>query len=369
MNPRATKGRNSPQLPVAIGLGPGIALAICLLAAANNAAGDEIQTTTHARYVSVRIEDVQTGKVVFRDVQGRTTDRALAEVATLSITGWEAFNRAEASLAAKQYRQAAREFDAVLRDVEQAGPDVGRPRHRRDLLLARLLLACDGEGRFDRAVDCYISLCRTWGAGAAGLEPRNVPAKESAFHAAAMERLATAIAEAGQTPPGEQLRLYQARLTNKPATQPATRPAAVRAAPKPARRPADRPEKADPRLAQVARWVETGEMERAAKVVDHALRTEPPEKLAAWYYWQGRCFEASAKDDDTRLRAALAYMRVPVHYANDPQCAESLYRAAMIHIQTGHADRAAGLLREALRHSPNDDLKRKCEAALSGATK
>ena len=79
----------------------------------------------------------------------------------------------------------------------------------------------------------------------------------------------------------------------------------------------------------------------------------------------GRCIEASAKDDTDRLRAALAYMRVPVHYPDDSRCAECLYRAAMIQTGTGRTDRAASLLREALRHSPNDDLKRRCEAALA----
>jgi tetratricopeptide (TPR) repeat protein len=346
------------------GLGPMLALGACL-AVVVVAAADEIHTTTHARYVSVRIEDVQNGKILFRDAQGRTMDRAVTEVGRLNVTGWEAFNRAETSLATGQYRQAAREFEAILRDVEQAGPDAGRPRHRRELVLVRLTAACDAEGRFDRAVDGYISLCKEWGTAVAGLEPRNVPAMESAFYTAAMAKLSAAVREAGQTPAGEQLRRYEAKLTNKPTTQPATQPPKTTHDAKTGHRPQGRSPEADVQLAEVARWVDAGDTDRAAPVIRKALDTRPPERLAPWYYWQGRCIEASAKDDEARLRAALAYMRVPVHYADAPQCAECLYRAAMIHIQTKHADRAAPLLREALRHSPTDEIKRKCEAALA----
>jgi len=342
-----------------------IALIACLLSA-SSAAADEIQTVTHARYVAVRIEDVKDGKIIFRDVQGRTAERAIADVRTLMITGWEAFNRAEASLAARQYRQAAREFEAILREVEQAGPDVGRPRHRRDLVLARFAAACDGEGRFDRAVEAYIALCKAWGAGAEGLEPKSIPPRESAFHAAATEALAAAVSEAGGTAAGDLLRRYRDRLSGKPATQSASRPAVVKPVVKPDPHRREGRRETDPRLAQVSRWIDAGQTDRAAKLIDAVLRSEPAERLAPWYYRLGRCLEVAAKNDEDRLRAALAYMRVPVHYPADALCAECLYRAAMIHIRIGRADRATGLLREALRHSPSADLKAQCEQALRG---
>ncbi|MGB9626676.1 MAG: tetratricopeptide repeat protein, partial [Phycisphaerae bacterium] len=193
---------------------------------------------------------------------------------------------------------------------------------------------------------------------------KNIPPGESAFHAAAIEALAAAISEAGGTAAGDLLRRYRERLAGKPATRPASRPAVVKPTVKPDPHRREGRRETDPRLAQVSRWIDAGQTDRAAKLIAAVLQAEPAERLAPWYYRQGRCLEVAAKNDEDRLRAALAYMRVPVHYPADPLCAECLYRAAMIHIRTGHADRATGLLREALRHSPSADLKAQCEQAL-----
>ncbi len=343
-----------------------VCLAVLFTADAG-AHADEIRTAIGARYASIRIEDVREGRLHFRDVQGRSLNRPVADVGRLEITGWEAFNRAEAFLAERQYRLAVREYEAVLKTVEQAGPDAGRPKHRRELVLARLIAACDGEGRFDRAVECYILLCRTWGADAAGLEPRNVPARESAFFVAAMSRLADAIAEAGRTPAGELLRAYEARLKSGPATQATTRPPVSAPLSRPDRPAPNRTTSADAEAeaVQVARWIDAGQFDRARARIDEALRAEPIDRLAPWYYWQGRCLEAAAKDDADRLRAALAYMRVVVHHPDHARCAECLYRTAMIHLRAGHAQRVPSLLNEALRRSPADEIRKKCEAAIA----
>ncbi len=364
---RARADKSPMAHRVDVGSGHRSLLLICwfpIVMFLGRAAADEIRTATGARYAAVRIEDVQEGRLHFRDVQGRVLNRSVADVGALEITGWEAFNRAEKLLADKQHRLAAREYEAILRTVEQAGPDVGRPRHRRELVLARLLAACDGEGRFDRAVECYILLCQAWGSSAAGLEPRNIPPKESAFHVTATMRLSAAVAEAGSTPAAEPLRRFAARLRGEPDTRPASRPVAAPPKPRAAARASPRRDDSDPRLARVARQVEAGEYEQALAHVSAAVSTEPLETLGAWYYWRGRCLEGLARDDAGRMEAALAYIRVAVHFPADARCAECLYRTAMILKQAGRADRSAALLREALERSPDDVLRRKCEAEL-----
>ena len=343
-------------------------VALVVLLAAPSVTGDEIRTAAGARYASVRLEDVQQGRLHFRDVQGRLLTRAITDLGTLSITGWEAFNRAEQLLAERQYRLAVRAYEAILRSVEQAGPDTGRPRHRRELVLARLLAACDGEGRFDRAVECFILLCAAWGEGAAGLEPRNVPARESAFHAAAVERLTAAIRDQPRAGAGELLRRYRDQLTATPTTQVVSRSATTSHA-KPAVRPSRDAGAADARLRQIAAWVETGRCEQARPAIEEALRSEPVDRLAPWYYWHGRCLEAAAQGDEAAFRAALAYMRVAVHYPEDAHVAECLYRAAAIHKQAGRSNRVAPLLAEALRRSPGEEIRRRCEALLQSTSR
>ena len=322
------------------------------------AAADEIRTTSQARYTAVRIEDVAEGKLFFRDVQGRVVNRPLADVAELTITGWEPFNRAEAALAQKQYRQAMRDYQALLDEIEPAGPGVGRPKRRRELVLARLLIACDAEGRFDKAVDCFIALCRAWGEAASPLAPRNVPSDQSSFHVIAVNNLNAALATAGEQASAAPLRRLHATLTGQPTTQPATEPRSSEAdAKEPSRRLTER-------LDRITKWFEAGRLDEAEAAVRTGLRGEPIEQHAVLYYWLGRCLEAGAKTTEQRLTTALLYMRVAIHYPEDSHAAECLYRTAMLHKQVNLADRVAPLLREALRRNPDAALRAQCEAAL-----
>jgi len=346
--------------------GPAFASALAALLIASPAArADEIRTAARARYASVRIEDVREGRLFFRDVQGRLLNRPLADVAGLHITGWEPFNRAEAALEAGQYRQAARELESLLRAVEQDDPPGARPRHRRQLLTARLLLACDGEGRFDRAVECWLALCREWTTGAAALAPKNVPPKESAFFATALGTLDAAMSEAGATPFGDVLREYRARLLAPPATQPVAKPTASNSpatAPAPVERSSSH---GDGRLRLVEDWVGQRRYDQALRMIAERLRTEPRERLAPWYYWHARCLDATATTDEASKDAALEYMRVVVLAPEDPLAAECLYRTAMIHRRLNLEARVRPLLEEALRRSPGPALRKRCEAELA----
>jgi len=339
-------------------------IVLCAVAWTGAAAfADEIRTS-RSKYPSIRIEDVGDGKLVFRDSQARVLTRSLADVTGLTITGWEAFNRAEASLEAGQYRQARRDYESLLRDVEKAGPDAGRPKHRRELVQARLLVAADREGHFDRAVECFIALCREWGDAAAGLEPRNTPTAESAFYSAAMRQLDAAIAEMGSSPGSGVLRRFRDRLTARAAGDPAV-PGASTSAPT---EPAPPTARGDARMDAMAGYIDKRQFDHAEAAIRDAFRREPPERLAPWYYWEGRRLEALAADRTERMRAAIAYMRVPVHYPDDPRCAECLYRTAMLHRTMGLEDRVATLLKEALTRNPDEELRRACESALAAAT-
>ncbi|MBN1491916.1 MAG: hypothetical protein JXA69_18535 [Phycisphaerae bacterium] len=322
------------------------------------AAADEIRTTSQARYAAVRIEDVAEGKLFFRDVQGRVVNRPLADVAELTITGWEPFNRAEAALAQKQYRQAMRDYQALLDETEPAGPGAGRPKHRRELVLARLLVACDAEGRFDRAVDCFIMLCNSWGEAAAPLVPRNVPSDQSSFHVIAVNNLNAALATSGERASAAPLRRLHATLTGQPTTQPT---AETRQSETDAERLSQR---LTERLDRITKWFEAGRLDEAEASVRTGLRGEAIEHHAVLYYWLGRCQEAGAKTNEAMLNAALAYMRVAIHYPDNRHAAECLYRTAMLHKQAGLPARIAPLLREALRRNPDAALRAQCEAAL-----
>lgn len=330
------------------------AISLALLAASTVIA-DEIVTTTRAKYASVRIEDIRDGALYFRDAQGRLLNRPLAEVQRITFVGWEAFNRGESALADRQYRKATREFEAALKSTEQNDPAEARPRHRRELLLVRLIASLDGEGEFDQAVRRYIELCGLWGATASGFEPRNIPGKQSALYSAAVETLKTTIDKAADGPSASLLQTYLKRIqSDTPTSAPDSQPVAV-----------VKPKETEILLRRVEEAVESGRIDAARKVIDHAMKNEPAAKLAPWRYWNGRCLEAGAQNNDDRLRAAEEYMRVVIHFPNDPHVAESLYRTAMIHKKLGYLNRVAPLLREALSHNPGDELKRRCEQALA----
>jgi hypothetical protein len=317
---------------------------------------DEVATTGGVRHRSVQVTAVEAGHLVCVDDAGGQAEIPLAEVRRITIGGWEAINRAELSVAGGRYGLGIRRYLSVLEAVEgRAAGDDDVPRGRRELVLARLLRAYDAEGRFEAAARCYVALCRAWGEGAVGVMPTHRPAAGSREHEAVTALLEDAARELGAGAAWAAVRAFREAMGGAPR---AGETAATQAA-----SPESETASAEP-FGRIEAMVEGGDAGDALTEIEAGLRAGDGAAWPAWLYWRGRALEAMARGDEGRLRAALAYMRVPIHFGDDSRAAECLFRAARLHAAAGLRERVEGLVREALEKKPTGRLRRDCERLL-----
>jgi hypothetical protein len=98
------------------------------------------------------------------------------------------------------------------------------------------------------------------------------------------------------------------------------------------------------------RLQEQGETTRVLLVLDAALAQCPDDVLADILLLKGETLYKAAGSRRGLLEAGSAFMRVPIHFPQDPRAARGLLWAARVHEELSAPRKAMALLRECLAH-------------------
>jgi len=356
-----------------------IGLAVSLLGGAGQLSADTVKLRDRPAFRNVTIADFRENLLVFRGVSGEVLRKPLAEVEWLAITECTHLTAAERVAATGNWNAALGAYDRAL-----AGPS--RP-WLRNLVLVRLLAACEPAGRFDRAIELYLELLHGQPKLAAGRRPArpgpvgsdtNGKARRVLESQLAQDHLSPAVAAAARSLLLEVL-IYEevsplpAQFAVPAVTEPASRPA-IRIGigilpPGPAAgAPDSRPSPVavlggDSLLIGAAeRCLAAGEPERAARLIGRGLPYVPRSERWPWRLLLGRCRIAAAE----YAEAAAGLLEVAETAPDRLVATTALYYAGVAHQRLGRKDVARRLYRELLnRDDTPASVKDRARVALA----
>lgn len=341
------------------GLMIGLAQLAWLAGGPGMAEADVVATADRRPAVDVRIVALQNGRLHYQLATGREVSRPIEEISYLQVTDWPLFNLAEKQQRDGQLRAAATSYERVLEDLarKQPGVDEASRLDRRLLARCRLAVVYDRQGQFDRAVATYLEVIEQMPEVSETLRPVNMPTAGSTFLEAARPMVEQAVKRHGQDQIAVSLARWLAEWPSN-ATQPsaATGPTTV-AASQPSAEAAAQAARKMIKLAQAA--VEAGRFDEALRRLEELGSLSPGVWLGEAYYWRGRAWLGLADGQTaevgtiSRRRAALAFMRVVVHFPRHPLAAECLYHAGEICIRCGQKEQANRLWSELVNLYPD----------------
>ncbi len=285
-------------------------------------------------YGDVKITNILDGRIAFTTTLGNSVDKDLASVVAMSIDDEPQFNQAEQDYAAGHFDRAVDEFDQTIQKTDK------------DWLKAYcqplMTAAANKAGRFDKAVEGYVSLVLNQPAIAAQYRPA-VPQSGSPYLDGAAAALAAAVETPGLTT--QQLATLLSLLLEVDRVRddiPAIDSVATRLAKvvgdsgNPTANFASLA-LADARLSEAAAALEQKNYDQAVATIDGSaeLFVDPRRQADALYILaQARDGQAGLKNDPDAWRdAAIAYMRVVANFkdtAGAGHVADSLLRTAAI---------------------------------------
>ncbi len=343
----------------------------CVLALSGGADvwADVIGAAGRPPVVDAKVEQLRDGQLVYR-LADREYTRPLEQVEYLQITGWQLFNLAEKQVRDGHTRQAINVYENVLKELQDpkqqaaaARAGVSAQLDRELLTRARLIRACDREGRFDRAVEIYLQVIDGPGGTAhLGLQPQRVPAAGSSFLATARIALEAAIRRHNADAIGTALSKW---LDTWPAAGGQVRTTTTAEADE---------QTSVPELQRVQALVQAKKYDDALAALE-AVRKEAGGALQAdLYYWRGRAHLGRGlglTDEAARTelrRAGLAFMRVVIHYPGYPRAAESLFLAGGVCRRLEEKAQATGLWMELIGRYPQTAWAEQARKELSTVT-
>ncbi|MFQ5490234.1 MAG: hypothetical protein ACE5GE_05885 [Phycisphaerae bacterium] len=308
--------------------------------------------------VNVTISGYQDGTLYARQPDGTIKAVQLADTSRLvvdTVGGLADFNEAERYFEQGQCPQAIARYERALRLAQGIWSGV---------ILHRLVQACDGAGRVDRAGTYFMKLAEQSPRAAATVMPRNLPKKRTGasrrlvdrLHAKArqgdsedrrvlLELFAYAIMRAGGQPEADARAAGISRL-DIPMEVATRRVYAVK-------------------IAALQDMAKNGRTDSVLISVEAALNDCPVGIMADLLMLKGRVLLDRQADRDDLLAAGLCFMKVAIHFPDDPRAAHALYWAARVHDKLGLPDKSAQLLSECLAHSRIDDeLQSRAQAEL-----
>jgi len=298
------------------------------------------------RYVRAKVMAFEQGQLVLRASSGQVVRVAISEVSRIhvdSLGGLADFNTAEQYAAEGDDSRALPRYERAVRLVDG---------YWTDLIRVRMLQTCDRLGMADKAVFNFIKLIEGRWSGplvAARLMPDNLPAKRTPEFRRAVEQLDSAVNRSKH----EDHRVLAMLLRYELLRRVGDDRAAVMV-----------PTIARLRMPESVRTKRTGQIQFAAlakvfesvateehlKWLDRAIADCVDEIVPDLLLLRGRSLLGAAGTREEFIRAGWAFMRVVVHFADDPRAAQGLLEAATVHERIGRPDKAVRLLEECLRH-------------------
>jgi tetratricopeptide (TPR) repeat protein len=348
--------------------------------AANSVArADVVSTQGRPIAVGVQITALRDGQLTYRPPTGPQVSRPIEQVRYLQISGWETFNQAEkqqrdgqAALAIAGYEQCLEEVGSVAPAVPTVGPSSSMGSiDRRLLVQCRLARLYDLHGQFDRAVAAYLEALDRMPAVVQTLRPVRLPRTDPAMLRKAADLVDKAISRRDRLDPLaislEKWRATWPEIGNAKegiqgatsGSNPSTGRGLITLA-RAASRPANAEAAFGPLLAEVRSFMQSGKYQQALDRIEKGSAPLSAGGLlpAELYYWQGRALMGTADKapaDEAKVnrrRAGLAFMRVVIHWPENPLTAECLYRAGEVCHEESQPDRAKALWTELIQRYP-----------------
>lgn len=332
-NPMRFVGRNRL-------LAVGFALVVSTLRVAH---ADQVVTTSE-NHVGARVIVFEDGQLRFRTADGQLNTVWPNQLSLVIIDRGGAFD----------------DFNQAERFVASGEPERAIVRYRRalglsegfwsDLINARTLLACDAAGQLDRATTKFIDVLEGRWAGpaaAARLLPTSIPNHREGKVVRALERLDSALRKAPEDEERALLELLRYEILRQSGDSRALRAAervATLSIP-----PAARSELVFSILLDgMGKALDRSVSDESLSALDSAIRDCPESILPSFLLLKGRVQLGLASNREEAIRAAWAFMRVAIHYRDDPRAADGLYGAALSLDRIGRTDKAVELLEECL---------------------
>ncbi len=298
--------------------------------------------------------------VIFSNAAGDAIARKLNEIDAIyvdSVQRFEEFNRAERAFQQQRYRDAAKKYQNSL----------GRARgFWKDLIRIRHLQACDAAGDFDLAVKAYITIVQTMPDKAEAFMPTNLTDATAKSQRRALQLLQEALPKINDQ--AAYWELEALRLTILEGTE--SEQAEQIAREIIARLQRARGHKSRYRLQIIAIRVEVKhkQYEVAVGHINEALKDAGDRYLPELLFLKGKCLFGLAENRDDFIRAALAFMRVVIHFPKSRLGAQSMYMAGVVHEKINRTVKAIELY-EGCKELPGatDEIVRLADAAVRRA--
>ena len=210
-----------------------------------------------------------------------------------------------------------------------------------------------GRSESTRQPLTFVRLVRSERSGpsaAVRLLPRKLPRVQSAKVNRAVEHLDGAIAEtssADQLLPLELLRYELLRSAEMPGALDAAARIAAIAIPE----SQGSARAYEIQLAALEQSTTEGFAPEAQAALDQAIRHCPAAALPSFLLLKGRLLLKAASTREDLIRASWPFMRVAIHFPDDPRAAEGLVGAAQVLGRLGNRRKAFELLDECLQHA------------------
>ena len=338
-----------------------MALALCLSAfLPRTAYGDQV-VAGGANYPGAIVVALKEGRLEFRTAAGKLEAVWLSDVDRVIVDRGGMFadlNQAERYLAGGEPDRAIERYRRALKLSEGFWSD---------LIVARMLAACNRAGRLDQVVRNFIRVVNGEASGpalAARLLPDAFPVTRTKATSRAVEELDTAIARAADEEKRALFHLLRYEILRRTGDQRSANAVPTVAA------------LAVPASARIERVfaIQLAALNEALKEhvepavwdsLDRAIRWSPQEILPSFLLLKGKTLLRMASTQEDIIRAGWSFMRVAIHMPDDPRAAEGLYAAALALERIGRPDKAVSLLEECLAHKRlGDDTRKLAQAAL-----
>jgi len=285
-------------------------------------------------YADVKITDILDGRIAFTTAVGNTVAKDLASVVSMSIDDEPAFNQARQDYAGSHFDRAVDGFEQTIQKTDKPW--------LKTFCTPLLTNAANKSGRFDKAVEGYISLVMNQPAAAERYRP-TAPQPSSPYLDDAA-RTISAAADAADITPQQQTALLSllldvdtARNDTAAVDAIATRLGKLVGNSGNPTASAASIALADAKLTEAGAALAQKDFDHAAGIIDAAgdLFVDPARQANALFILaQAREGQARSKNDPNAWRdAAIAYMRVVADFRDAPgapHVADSLLHAAAI---------------------------------------
>ncbi|MFW6066149.1 MAG: tetratricopeptide repeat protein [Planctomycetota bacterium] len=320
-------------------------LVLLLVLPASVAANADEVRVGRLPYSGVTVTDFAGGELTFR-TSGREITRSLSEVNRIELDGRGQFNRAEEFLADDRYGEAVQAYRGAEESAGSAW--LGR------LISCRLIAAFDGAGRFDDAVQQWVSAvsANDHAEEVLNMRPSNIPEKGDAANSRAIDLLEIRVDRVENDAFRRSIRELLLELYRREDRHEQAAELAEQLGERPEQ---PREESQAPRTAQreqsgglgdIRGLLEQGDPDKALQFVEARMGRLDDAELPEALLLAGRARMELYEDRGDRqdlLKAGLDFMRVATFHGGSDWGPEALYRAGEVNkkLDNASATRAA----------------------------